>query len=133
MGAWGTGPFENDSALDFVHEVNGADVLVRAFEAANTDYIDVDEASAIVVAAECVAALKGFAHPDLPEDLAAQIAGFAEPDAELIALARGSLEAVMDDSELVELWNEGEPNEESNRFHAEMAGLAERLAKAAGP
>ena len=133
MGAWGAGPFENDSALDFVYEVQSPHVLVKAFAAADTGYIDVDDASAIVVAAECVAALKGFPHPDLPEDLAAQIAGFAEPDAETIALARASLAAVMKDSELIELWDEGEPNEDSKRFHAEMTALADRLAKVVEP
>ena len=127
MGAWGPGPFENDAALDFIYEIQSSTDLVRAFEQADSDYVEVDEGSAIIVAAECVAALCGSPRPDLPEELANQIAGFPKPGPNLLALARQSLAAVRTDSELAELWDEGEASEASTRFHAEMAGLAERL------
>jgi len=132
MGAWGSGPFENDDALDFVFEIEGVDSLKAAFEGAKDDYIDAGVASEIVVAAECVAAMAGSAHPGMPEELAERLKDFPRPEADLLTQASEALAAVAKDSELVELWNEDGPNEDSDKFHAEMDGLAERLEQALG-
>ena len=131
MGAWGTGPFENDAALDFSYEIESQDDLARAFAWAQGDYIDVDEASAVVVAADCVAAMAGLAHPGLPEDLAERVVSFGQPDAALLAQARAALAAVAAASELAELWAEsGVEAQDTSGFEAEMGGLAARLAAA---
>ena len=64
MGAWGTGPFESDGALDFVGELadGPADAVVVRLRAAMTgvletdDYIDIDDMDAAISAACLVAA-----------------------------------------------------------------------------
>ena len=131
MGAWGSGPFQNDSALDFVYEIQGTADLLRAFDWAAQDYIEVDEASSIVVAAECVAAMAGYPHSGLPDELAQLIATFPSPDSALIRKAASAQAATAAASELAELWAEGETDEHTASFRTEMEGLADRLAKAA--
>ena len=56
MGTWGPGAFENDAALDFVHQVASAQDLADALTVWAPDQpIDADTACRIVVVAECVA------------------------------------------------------------------------------
>ncbi len=61
MGTWGHRPFENDSALDWVNELQrlGPEELRRVLAQAadqHTDaYLDVDDGSAVVAAAEVLA------------------------------------------------------------------------------
>src|SRR5688572_29540528 len=72
MGAWGHGSFDNDSALDFLGEIDDAESVLSVVRhvagASASDYVDVDDASAVVVAAELVAASTGapsdVLHPD---------------------------------------------------------------------
>ena len=111
MGAWGTGPFDNDDAADFATSLDhlqperrvGAirDALIEA--AAQTDYLDRDVGGAAVAAAALVAAqgdqglpidcIHGPKQliPELPDDL--------RPSA-VLALRRVLGEC----SELNELW-----------------------------
>ena len=121
MGAWGYRNFENDSAMDFVGEflespteIAISDSLAFVLDAAaDEEYIEVDEASAALAAAEIVAAVIGRAAPDLPEKLSAMIqeTGF-ETSQKLVARARKAVSVISRESELQELWAEGgEPNE----------------------
>ncbi len=63
MGAWGSGAFHNDSALDFVQglgrvdPVDRADVILRTLRKASGGPLDVDDASSVVAAAQLVALL----------------------------------------------------------------------------
>ncbi|WP_218946253.1 MULTISPECIES: DUF4259 domain-containing protein [Acinetobacter] len=66
MGAWSHEPFGNDDALDWVDQLveggNDESVLARVFNRAienQKDYLEADEASMIVAAAEVVAKLLG--------------------------------------------------------------------------
>lgn len=74
-GAWGTGSFENDSALDWVSEnitsATSMNVLAHmfAFVQANK-YLDVDDCSSAIAAAEIVAAMKMNKFDKLPKDVA---------------------------------------------------------------
>ena len=110
MGAWGYQSFENDSALDWVYQLARADnrsVLTSAFAAPFTtdDYIDVDESSAAIAAAEVVAALKGHPHPTLPDAVSTWVQ--AHPlavDRDLQEQAIQAIIRVEQDSELQELW-----------------------------
>lgn len=55
MGAWGKGPFDNDSAHDWLldaEDVEPDQAVLDALEAVQgVDYIEVDEGSAVVAAA----------------------------------------------------------------------------------
>jgi len=116
MGAWGTGPFDNDDAGDWANELEerGADAIREVFsEVADNgeDYVEGDLGSAVLAAAEVVARLHGRPGSDpVPEvvqhwidehrDLAA--------DEGLITSARHAVDLVLGEtSELLELWEEG--------------------------
>jgi Lon protease-like protein len=132
MGAWGSGSFENDSALDWVAELvemSDAALLVEALTAvAHAEgYIEADEASAAVAAAEVTAALLGRAAPALPAEAAAWVSTAPiAADAALITLALAALDRVGADSELQELWDaeDGAPE-----WHAALAELRARLSR----
>ncbi|MET4073189.1 DUF4259 domain-containing protein [Hymenobacter sp. UYCo722] len=121
MGAWGRRNFENDSAMDFVGEFleSPSEVAISASlgfvidARADEEYIEVDEASAALAAAEIVAAIIGRAASDLPEELSAAIEkmGF-EANQKIIQQARKAVSVIIRESELQELWAEGgEPND----------------------
>ena len=118
MGAWGTGPFDNDDAADFAASLDDLDTdekpeAIRealAEAAQETDYLERDEGGAAVAAAALVAAQQPDGDqfesvygpkqpvPDLPEEFR-QLA--------LDALTR----VLADDSELNELWSDSPDGE----------------------
>lgn len=133
MGAWGPGSFENDTALDFVSDIESLDDIRKAFRASNekghvlvTDEIDSELSCQIIVAAECVAAMRGHRSKDMPHELAKKVHGFGKPSAELFELARNNVSGVMSRSELLELWAESDQKAE---FNLVMTELVERLSR----
>ena len=133
MGAWGYRNFENDSAMNFVgdfKELPTIDVIKEALSlvievGTEEEYIEADEATAALIAAEIVAIVLGQAAPDAPEELSAlvQKAGLTADD-KLVKIARKAVKQVLKESELRELWAEGgEPNE----WQQVQAGLLKRL------
>jgi Domain of unknown function (DUF4259) len=116
MGAWGHGSFENDSALDWMENAfrpGGAAAVETALryvaESAEDTYIDVDEASAVVAAAEFVAAARDGDLSRLgtaQNDFATHRQSLTNP--RLLPLARKALARVLRKSELQELWSEGQ-------------------------
>lgn len=129
MGAWGAGSFENDAALDYAGEIATLDDVKAAFTAQGEEEIDADLASRVIVAAECVAAMRGHRHPDMPGELAERVHDFGKPSTELFDTARNNLSAVMSRSELLELWGESEAKGE---FARAITDLMERLNKPQG-
>ncbi len=132
MGAWGAGSFENDAALDFGAEINSLDDIQGALVAANSQghvviegEIDADIASRIIVAAECVAAMRGHRSKQMPQDLAERVHKLGKPALDLFSQARDNLSAVMSHSELCELWAE----EGSGDWNRAMTDLVGRLNK----
>jgi len=131
MGAWGHGSFENDSALDWVKDAfkpGGAAAVEAALryavESAEDAYLDVDEASAVVAAAEFVAAARDGDLSKLGtvrNDFAAHRQSLTSPH--LLPLAKQALERVLRKSELQELWTEGQDKSWLN----EMTNLLARL------
>ena len=69
MGAWGHGSFSNDAALDWLAELRGGDpdlfgeALDRIVAAEDDVYLDVDDCSAALAAAEIVAARHEHGEP----------------------------------------------------------------------
>lgn len=114
MGAWGTGLFENDDALDFAGDVveRGGlalveNVLVELLDMGD-EYIEAPEAEQALVAAEIVAALAGRPAAEYPDELAEWLDELdAVPDEALVDTARRTVQRVLTPpSELLELWEE---------------------------
>jgi len=114
-GAWGSGSFENDDALDWVSEcVKSTSVapVLAAFQATTAKYIETPEGSKAVAAAEVVAAALGKPDPQLPPALLAWSQRHAGALTNLAPSAHAALGRVLDPkaSELRQLWAEGKPN-----------------------
>ncbi len=130
MGAWGFGPFDNDDAADWVYELEGSDsddVLQRALAATSgSGYLDSQEGTTAVAAAEVVAASLGQPAPDLPDGVRAWVAtngGAVRP--ELAAAARSAIGRVRgEESELRELWAE---SDDGAAWEARLRDLESRL------
>jgi hypothetical protein len=117
MGAWGAGSFENDSAGDWADELlHSADAtpILEAFSAVIEceDYLEVDEASAALAAAEVVAALRQQPSSTLPSPVAAWVRDHADSlSPELPELAVRAVALIKNNSELKELWDEGDTSQ----------------------
>jgi hypothetical protein len=100
------------------------EALRSAAESAEDAYLDVDEASAVVAAAEFVAAARDGDLSKLgtaQNDFLAHQQSLSSPH--LLPLARQALERVLRQSELQELWSEGSDKSWLN----EMNNLTARL------
>jgi len=136
VGAWGSGSFENDDALDWIadFEDHGVAAIQLALVAVKgSDYIEAPHASAALAAAEAVASVAGRPGARIPDDLRAAIDDHKAAVAaasKLQAEARKVVELVLADSELKELWAEGETpeaQEDFNKWQATVSDLATRL------
>lgn len=131
MGAWGHGSFENDSAMDWMENAfrpGGAAAVEAALryvaESAEDTYIDVDEASAVVAAAEFVAAARDGDLSRLgttQNDFAAHRQSLTNP--RLLPLARKALARILRKSELQALWSEGQDKSWLNEMNNLLARL----------
>ena len=130
MGAWGSGSFENDDALDWLGEFcdePGEETISDAFGAVNEiggEYLEAPECSMALAAAEVVAALKGASSQNLPEaarECFAKLRLSATGD--VVATALKAVERIRTDSELKELWEEQDPAE----WYAAVDDLVARL------
>lgn len=134
MGAFGTGPFDNDDALDLLGECvdSPTRTLRAALQAVQGDYVEVDVGGRAWAAAEIVALAFGRGElTDLPSS-AAELVLRIKPNDALRALALRAIERLgREGSELAELWAET-PDDES--FRARLEDLRGRLVDAAaGP
>ena len=137
MGAWGEKTYENDSALDWLGELEAEGVaflrgtLSRVADTDQEDYLDVDDGTSAIAAAEIVAAALGHGRDRLTETATAWLdanQGTVVP--EDLTLANRAVERVLTGgSELRALWDE---NGEDNGWHADVRVLLERLAGGTG-
>jgi hypothetical protein len=157
MGAWGTGPFDNDDALDYVMDVadapdgreEGGKVLlvvgcVKHATNLKPGRCDAAVASNVLVAAEIIAAINGRSHPEFVatdiDDEESPIAALAtwirdggEKDvlftaSKVLEQTRSAVERVRDDSELAVLWSEAKP-EHAAEWRASIDDLLVRLGR----
>ncbi len=113
MGAWGSGPFDNDGALDLLGGLDGAADPAGALAGAmreilaETDYVESPEMSGAVAAACLVGARVIGAESDRVATRWLEANPF-EADAGLRALAVSLLERAVrpDDNEVYELWDD---------------------------
>lgn len=133
MGAWGAGNFENDTALDWVWELEQATDL-SVVESAIADvlncdkYLDADLGSIGLAAAEVVAALRDKPPDDLPEEVSAWVQTHRiTPGEALVQDCRKAVARIRDaeESELQELW--GEDQDSLAEWQAALDGLLTRL------
>ena len=113
MGAWGAGSFQNDTALDWYEDFRsgGAAAIAEAFLATETaDYIESDDGTTALAAAEIVAAAFGKPTSDNPIDLNDLLSRYQdfitdlpESRARAISAAR---KVLAPSSELNELWQD---------------------------
>ena len=133
MGTWGHGSFANDSAMDWLSELadGGPSLLVRALRAAagaaeEDAYLEFEESTAALVAAELVAAALGHGDDRLDEDALGWLEEHQEAARAIGAeLARRAVERVYANSEMRELWDE---NGTDMEWHADVRELLKRLA-----
>ncbi|MFD0895691.1 DUF4259 domain-containing protein [Luteolibacter ambystomatis] len=130
MGAWGTGCFENDDAMDWIWDLDDADdttLLKDIFSGCieSKDYLEAPDGSIVIAAAGVVAALNGEPDEELPDGVTAYVEKIdTEPSADLKALATKAVKKVSGDSELKELWEEAGTLDE---WLKAIAGLQKRL------
>lgn len=119
MGAWDEGPFDNDTAADWVYEFEDADqaaglariqgTLAEVANVGSDVFLDSDAGTEAVAAAEVVAAIRGLAVERSPYnegalDWVTRTAPAA--DQALVDLAVSALDRVVAaGSELAELWD----------------------------
>ena len=130
MGAWGSGSFENDTALDWAASVQSVEDVRWPFErlkALEDGYVDADLASEVIAAAETIAMLLGRRSCDFPEELMERLGDAGEPARELYHQARSAVLKVMRNSELAKLWEETAQDSGTNEWLAELTGLIDRL------
>lgn len=132
MGAWGEKAFQNDSALDWLSdfEADGLaalhDVLGAVADTPADDYLDVDDGSPAIAAAEIVAAALGQGRERVPKSvvrwLDANPSAITADDREL---ARRAVERVVGEgSELRALWDDAGLDSD---WHADVRILLTRL------
>jgi hypothetical protein len=135
MGAWGAGSFDNDTALDWVFQLDEFDDvmdLMQPFVLVSSvldeeGYLDSDLGFEALAAAEIVAALAGQPLEELPEEVEDFLAAADEVDDEsleqLKQTARAAVRIVLshNDSEARQLW-EGQEDWTEN-----VEGLIARL------
>jgi hypothetical protein len=114
MGAWGSGPFENDDALDAVDAlVDGSFTLDELRDAVAGDYLEAPEGSVALALVEVALAALGRIDPaaELDEvDIRLLATQFDDAAYELI-LAAAERVVQPDGSELYELWEEAGDDE----------------------
>jgi len=120
VGAWGTGNFENDDALDWVDDLEECDdeTAVRDALATVADWpasqpLEAIDCSVALAAAEMVAAALGHPSSDFPEE-AEDWLDRKGPDLgdDEVRLARAAVERIKGNSELRDLWAESDSMEE---------------------
>ncbi|MEH8016264.1 DUF4259 domain-containing protein [Rheinheimera muenzenbergensis] len=112
-GTWGVGSFENDSASDWVYELEqkkGSGKLLDTIRAVFTpQYIEVDTCSSAIAAAEVVASIKSGNYEPLPESLkkwALENKDVYEPEMSKFTLQALQICKNTKKSELAQLWSE---------------------------
>lgn len=131
MGAWGTGPLENDAAGDFVNSLGrsfkeSSQILEKALTVKNYEF---DEADEQVAAVAVVAALVQYCRGQPLEDEFSVIKWADELDTPTLEqwrkLALNALDDLKSpDNELMELWREAG---EEETWRAELTKLRQTL------
>ncbi|EEF62971.1 DUF4259 domain-containing protein [Pedosphaera parvula] len=133
MRAWDFGPFDNDTALDWLwglEEASDTSVIAAAFERVTEtgeEYLEAGECCEAIAAAEVVAALKGHPLAKLPERVKDWVDGHQDLEVqELVPTALAVRQRIRTKSELKELWDEGKGAPE---WYESLDDLVRRLGR----
>lgn len=122
MGAWDSGSFSNDAALDYLDELSDIRQLRHTLHQ-HQQARDADDAACVIAACDLLAALVQRPAPDLPPDV---LSGWADqPTPDDLALAMQAVQFVRQHSELSELW--GEDPDSLRDWHGALEDLLRRL------
>jgi hypothetical protein len=132
MGTWGSGPFDNDSAADFLDRLTqepswGVVEALREIAKLPTGaYIEVDEGQQAWAACELVALAFGHGDATAVRKIVRDSAEKLAPNEQQRRLALEALSRIADPkmSELAALWHEGS---DGSQFDASVAHLRARL------
>jgi len=114
MGAWGFNVFDDDSAMDFFYELVENEDFISQIEdtlnnATESEYLEVDEANAVLVSCSVIDACLNETEYDFPSDDYKKLIS-AEHLIKFKALKSLAAEAISnvlsENSELNELWDE---------------------------
>ena len=126
MGAWGSGPFDNDDAMDFLGELSDAKASGREARSRQAleppgGYLEAREATeALAAAALLVAATNTL--PSAPEEVHELVAtgGIPSTAADLESAKRALTRIVGEESEWRELWEEAGSLDEMTALCADL-------------
>jgi len=131
MGAWSHEPFGNDTACDWSYglletsDLSSIEAALDAVIESGEDYLDADRATEAIAAIEVLAKLqgKGTQTDSYTEDLDQWVKRHPQkPSTKLLAKAKQVIERIgSPESELLELWEEGE---EADAWKASLQQLA---------
>jgi hypothetical protein len=132
MGAWGTGNFDNDTALDWVYDLEDREDLSLVVDTIDAvlqeEYIDTTVAEEALVAIEVLARLKGNFGKDnaYSEDVDKWVKNHPlQVEDALLQKAKEAIDMILGDkSELKELWEEVD---EYDTWSSEVLDLKDRL------
>ena len=121
MGAWSTGSFGNDDALDYLEGLSDFDAVIETVTvlSARPDDLDVRNATAALAACDLVAAGLGRPPADLPELRDIRLRTVSET---VLGQAKTLVDHVRTTSELAELWDD-----DLDEWHASLDALLIRV------
>jgi len=129
MAGWGTGSFENEHAQNWLAQLSQLtmDDLTEMLRRANeSEYLAAPEASAVVAAAELIAAAGGAPGIILPREISDWIARVeGSPSTNFRGIAGQAVDKVRRNSELRDLWLQADG---LNEWSAALRDLESRLA-----
>lgn len=118
MGTWGFKSFDNDTAMDWVYDLEESedDELIKEclLDLLNSsdEYLDAEVCCCAVASAEVVAAYKGNPMVELPDEVSEWLSNNSLNDIEdLSEMSEKALNMILKKSELQELWAESEDQE----------------------
>ena len=136
MGAWDTGIFDNDDALDWLYllEEIGISAIQIPFDEVmrSRDWINVEFCAYTLAAADTLAALHGRPSRRVPPEITIWVEGQNQiPDNLLIEQASRAVMLVRDSmaSELRELWSGGIKGEDDGDFKEWLQTIDDLLAR----
>jgi hypothetical protein len=137
MGAWGTGSFQNDDAMDWVYELeeSGVSFLKETLEAVTEtpgEYVERPECANAIAAAEVIVSLQGVIPASLPPEVRQWVSAHRKAKAgKLVPLALQAVQRIRtdDDCESKVLWDESASRDE---WYNALDDLEARLRNVAG-
>ena len=108
MGTWGAGNFSNDAAADFVQSLDNINDVYSAIREERVLPLDADISCEVLAASDLIAAMMSRPAEDMPGNALDILGDYDFPDDKLLKDTRHAVEQVRDQSELAELWAEGD-------------------------